>query len=271
MPLFIDIHEVPGVTTAQAAAEHIKDIDAQGPFNVNYSKYWLNEATGKIFCLCEAPSAEAAIEVHKLAHGVGADRIIEVTPELSDLFLGPAMTDAAGAVVVASPSGTSNDTGIRTVLFTDIVGSTAMTQQLGDEAAFALIERHDAIVRAALARNTGREVKHTGDGIMAVFVSTVAAVRCAHEIQKALHDDQSLALRVGIAAGEPLERDGDFFGGAVQLAARLCAHAAPREVLVSGAVADLCVGKDVNFDDLGSVTLKGFATPVAVRRAVPAR
>jgi hypothetical protein len=57
MPLYIDIHEIPGVTSALAAAEHIKDIDAQGPFAVNYSKYWLNEETGKIFCLCEAPSA----------------------------------------------------------------------------------------------------------------------------------------------------------------------------------------------------------------------
>jgi len=260
------------VTSAAAAAEHIKDIEVQGPFAVNYSKYWLNEATGKIFCLCEAPNAEAAIAVHKLAHGVGAERIIEVTPELSDLFLGPAMTDAAGAVVVPTASGSSvNDTGTRTVLFTDIVDSTEMTQRVGDEAAFALIERHDNAVRSALAQTGGREVKHTGDGIMAVFVSTVAAVRCAHEIQAALTEDEPLEVRIGLAAGEPVERNGDFFGGAVQLAARLCAHAGPREIIVSRAVADLCVGKAFTFDDLGSISLKGFSAPVAVRRAVSAR
>ena len=227
---------------------------------MNYSKYWLNEASGKIFCLCEAPSVEAAIAVHKLAHGVGADRIIEITPELSDLFLGPAMTDAGGAVV--------NDTGVRTVLFTDIVGSTELTQRLGDEAAFELVERHDDAVRTALGHNAGREVKHTGDGIMAVFTSTVAAVRCSHEIQRALAQADPLAVRIGIAAGEPVERDGDFFGSAVQLAARLCAHAAPCEVLVSGVVADLCIGKEFAFDDLGSIALKGFPAPITVRRAV---
>ncbi len=270
MPLFIDIHEIPGVTSALAAAEHIKDIDAQGPFAVNYSKYWLNEETGKIFCLCEAPDAEAAAAVHRLAHGVGAERIIEVTPELSELFLGPAMTDAAGAVVVPSASGPHNDTGTRTVLFTDIVGSTELTQTLGDDAGFAVVERHDALVRAALSRTNGREVKHTGDGIMAVFVSAVAAVRCANEIQHALAGEEHFEIRIGLAAGEPVERNGDFFGGAVQLAARLCSHAAPRETLVSSAVADLCIGKDLTFDDLGSVPLKGFATPVAVRRAAGA-
>jgi class 3 adenylate cyclase len=156
------------------------------------------------------------------------------------------------------------------VLFTDIVGSTEFTQTLGDDAAFAMIERHDDIVRAALARSNGREVKHTGDGIMAVFVSTVSAVRCAHEIQRALSESDGLAVRIGLAAGEPVERDGDFFGGAVQLAARLCGHAAPREVLVSSAVADLCIGKEFAFDDLGSVPLKGFATPVPIRRAASA-
>lgn len=228
MPLYIDIHEIPGVTSALAAAEHIKDIDAQGPFEVDYSKYWLNEETGKIFCLCEAPNVEAAIAVHKLAHGVAADKIIEITPELSELFLGPATTDAAGAVVRPSASGFRNDTGTRTVLFTDIVGSTELTQKLGDEAAFAVVERHDELVRAALARTGGRLVKHTGDGIMAVFVSVVAAVRCANEIQYELSKGEPFDVRIGLAAGEPIERNGDFFGGAVQLAARLCSHAAPR-------------------------------------------
>jgi class 3 adenylate cyclase len=177
------------------------------------------------------------------------------------------MTDAAGAVMMPSPSGQRHDTGTRTVLFTDIVGSTELTQRVGDEAAFAVVERHDELVRAAVAQTDGRLVKHTGDGIMAVFASVVAAVRCANEIQRVLSAGETFAVRIGLAAGEPVERDGDFFGGAVQLAARLCSHAAPREILVSSAVADLCIGKGFAFDDLGSVSLKGFATPVPIRRA----
>ncbi len=75
--------------------------------------------------------------------------------------------------------------GIRTVLFTDIVGSTALTQELGDEDAMELVHLHDKIVRAALESSDGREVKHTGDGIMASFVSAAAAIKCAAQIQRA--------------------------------------------------------------------------------------
>jgi class 3 adenylate cyclase len=271
MPLFIDIHEIPGVTSEVAAAEHIRDIDAQGPFAVDYSKYWLNESTGKIFCMCEAPTAEAAIEVHRLAHGAPADRIIEVTPELTELFLGPFMTDAGGAVLLPPDHGGANDPGTRTILFTDIVNSTAMTQRFGDEDAMLFVEAHDAIVRAALHEAGGREVKHTGDGIMAVFVSAASAIRCAVDVQKALqqdaldHPERPFQVRIGIAAGEPVGRDNDLFGATVQLAARLCAHAEPGQILVSNVVADLCIGKRIRFGDAGSVVLKGFEAHVSAR------
>ena len=85
----------------------------------------------------------------------------------------------AGAALVPGGAATDRDPGIRTVMFTDIVDSTALTQRLGDDAAMAFLRVHDTIVREALGALGGREVKHTGDGIMACFVSTVAAVRCA--------------------------------------------------------------------------------------------
>ena len=81
MPLFIDIHMVPGVTSQIAAAEHVKDLEVQSPLGVNYSKYWLNEQQGKIFCLCEAPDAETAITVHRMAHGEVAEQIIDNNQE----------------------------------------------------------------------------------------------------------------------------------------------------------------------------------------------
>jgi class 3 adenylate cyclase len=271
MPLFIDIHELPGITSEVAAAEHIKDIEAQGPFAVDYTGYWLNESTGKLFCMCDAPSADAAREVHRIAHGEAAERIIEVTPELTELFLGPFVTDAGGALQLSADDGGSNDPGTRTILFTDIVNSTAMTQRFGDEDAMLFVEAHDAIVRAALREASGREVKHTGDGIMAVFVSAASAIRCAVDVQKALHQnaldnpDRPFQVRIGIAAGEPVGRDNDLFGATVQLAARLCAHAEPSQILVSNVVADLCIGKRIRFGDAGTVVLKGFDSHVSAR------
>src|ERR1051326_6352582 len=175
MPMYMDIHDVPGVTADGVAKAHVLDQHVQAKHGVEYVKYWLNEKQGKIFCLCHAPSADAADAVHREAHGQAAARIMEVTPELAEAFMGAAETDSGGAVLL--PGNSERDTGTRTVLFTDIVGSTSMTQRLGDEMALKLLKVHDGIVRAALATNSGRELKHTGDGIMAVFHSAAGAVR----------------------------------------------------------------------------------------------
>jgi class 3 adenylate cyclase len=160
------------------------------------------------------------------------------------------------------------DPAIRTVMFTDIVGSTALTQQLGDDGAMEMLHVHDTIVRDALSAAHGREIKHTGDGIMASFISAAAAVRCATQIQQELarraDAEFPLQVRIGGAAGEPVERANDIFGSTVQLAARLCTHAAPEQILVSNVVAELCLGKGVSFHPLGDVALKGFDRPVQV-------
>jgi class 3 adenylate cyclase len=193
---------------------------------------------------------------------------MEVVPELAEAFMGAAETDQAGAVLL--PEKSERDPGTRTVLFTDIVGSTDMTQLLGDEMAMITLEVHDRIVRAAIAGNSGREVKHTGDGIMAVFFSATSAVRCGMKVQQDVsrhsseHPDRPLQLRIGLAAGEPIEHNNDLFGSTVQLAARLCAHADPSQVLLSSAVAELCIGKSLPLRTLGQVALKGFDEPVHV-------
>ncbi len=268
MPVYLDIHRLEGVTGEQVRKAHLADHAVQSKHGVEYTKYWFNEKHGKIFCLCNAPNAEAANLVHREAHGLVAEKIIEVEPELVEGFLGGGEDSAYGGVMLAGS--TEPDPGIRTVLFTDIVGSTTMTQRLGDEAAMDLLRVHDTIVREALAAANGREVKHTGDGIMVSFVSAAAAIRCATRIQRALaqyekeHRGYPLKVRIGAAAGEPVERDKDIFGSTVQLAARLCAQAEPEQILVSNVVAELCIGKGLSFQEQGDVALKGFDHPVRV-------
>ena len=178
-----------------------------------------------------------------------AEKIIEIQPELAEGFLGGIETNAAGAVILPGGGADARDPGIRTVLFTDVVNSTTLTQSLGDEAALAILGVHDTIVRDALSAFGGREIKHTGDGIMASFISTAGAVRCAIQIQRELdkhaqaNPERALKVRVGAAAGEPVEQHNDLFGSTVQLASRLCAHAQPEQILVSNAIAELCLGK----------------------------
>ena len=273
MPLYLDIHQVPGATPEDLRKAHEADLAVQRKYGVDYRKYWHNEKCGKVFCLVEAPSAEAAQRVHSEAHGLIAEKIIEVDPDMIDGFLGGTEANDAGAAIFTGMSG-ARDTAIRSVMFTDIVGSTEMAHRLGDDIAFELVSTHDAIVRAAVTEFDGRVVKHTGDGIMAVFVSPVHAVRAACLIQNAVGAIEpsekipAFQLRIGAAAGEPIERDNDLFGSTVNLAARLCAHAEPGKVVVTNGIAELCLGKGLQFAEMRDAELRGFDEPIRTREVV---
>jgi class 3 adenylate cyclase len=266
----MDIHNLQGATPEDLAKAHAADLATQRKYGVEYRKYWFNPSLGKAFCLFEAPSAEAANQVHCEAHGQVAEKIIEIEPDLAEGFLGGVEVNEAGAVLLPGGAPDGRDSGIRTVLFTDIVNSTQLTQFLGDEVAMEFLRIHDMVVRDALAASHGREVKHTGDGIMASFVSSASAVRCAARIQRDLalrrqeRSEHPIKVRIGGAAGEPVEKGNDIFGSTVQLAARLCSHAEPDQILVSNVVVELCMGKGMTFRALGEVPLKGFDLPVRI-------
>ena len=96
MPTYIDIHDLPGAVTAEDLAKaHLADQQVQGKYGVEYHKYWVNRKNGKLFCMCTAPSAEAAAAVHQEAHGNTALKIIEVTADLVHGRVGPARTDGS--------------------------------------------------------------------------------------------------------------------------------------------------------------------------------
>ena len=173
-----------------------------------------------------------------------------------DVFLGGEGAEPEAAEPVAS--------GLVTILFTDMEGSTALTQRLGDAGAQEVLRTHNRIVREALKAHGGAEVKHTGDGIMASFSTASGALDCAVAIQRALaaQEDVPLRVRVGLNAGEPVAEDEDLFGTAVQLAARVCAHAEPGQIVAANVVRELAAGKGFLFSDQGDVALRGFEDPV---------
>lgn len=145
---------------------------------------------------------------------------------------------------------------LATVMFTDIVGSTATAARLGDRAWRALLARHDQISRAQVERFRGRPVKSLGDGWLATFDGPARAIRCALMLRDAL-GELGVALRAGLHTGE-CEAIGDDLGGlAVHIGARIGALAAPREVLVSNTLKDLVVGSGIEFADRGEHALKG--------------
>jgi class 3 adenylate cyclase len=265
MPIFMDRHDMHGTTAESIAEAHRKDLEIQERYGVKYMTYWFDHARGTNFCLVDAPDAATAERVHREAHGEIAGDIIAVDLSVVEAFLGrigdPRATSCRGIPIM--------DAGLRAVMFTDIVGSTEMTIRLGDTAALELVRTHDALVRRSLAPRNGREVKHTGDGIMAVFDSVASAVRAAADIQwrfAAYNRDaaESLSVRIGIHAGEPVADHDDLFGATVQLACRLCSEAEADGIAVSGLVRDLCKIDRGCFTALGNRHLKGFseASPV---------
>ena len=270
MPVYMDRHYVEGATRHALADAHQRDMALQDKYHVKFLTYWFDEMRCTAFCLVEAPNRETIERAHNEAHGSVPNEVIEVDPNVVESFLGrikdPPPTDTSPA----KAGEISIDPGFRAIMFTDLKDSTLMTTLYGDTKALHLLHIHNALTRNSLKAHRGREVKHTGDGIMASFASVTDSVECAVNIQKAFaaynqkNIETPLNLRIGLSAGEPIEEHGDLFGKAVQLSARLCALAEPDRILVDQVVLDHWQGKDLPLSDLGEVTPKGFDHAVRV-------
>jgi len=174
------------------------------------------------------------------------------------------LAEAEEAVAGAEPPAAG---AFRTVLFTDIEGSTSMMRRLGDDKGRAVLREHERIVREALKAHGGTEVKALGDGFMACFSSATRALECAIAMQRAFAEhnesaEEPIRVRVGLNAGEPIAEDQDLFGTAVIVAARIAAKAEGGEILASNVVRELVAGKGFLFSDRGDVVLRGFEDPV---------
>lgn len=190
--------------------------------------------------------AIAALEAERLVLPPGGDyRITAAGREALESRAGAAVLDALGGRLEEA-----------TILFTDVVGSTRLLEAVGDDAAHELRRRHFAILRRAVREHGGREVKSLGDGLMVRFASARDALACAEGMQTAVREcGDCLELRVGIASGEVVREDGDYFGRPVVVARRLCDSAGAGQVLVAGA-------RDDALEPVGALTLKGLREPV---------
>ena len=145
---------------------------------------------------------------------------------------------------------------LTTLLFTDIVGSTQLATSLGDDRWRVLLDQHDAMVRSELRRFRGRQVKTTGDGILATFDGPARAIGCASRIHQGARR-LGIDVRAGLHAGEVDIRGDDVSGIAVHIAQRVSALAGSNETFVSRTVVDLVAGSGIGFDDRGESQLKG--------------
>jgi class 3 adenylate cyclase len=188
---------------------------------------------------------------------------------LIDDTLGSAILD----FVTGRPSVAVDERVLKTVLFTDIVSSTELLGARGDAQWRHQLDAHDKLVDSVLMKYSGSRVKHTGDGVFALFDGPTKAARCGLELALALAS-RGISIRAGIHVGECDRRGDEWSGMAVHIGARIGAMAGPDEVLTSRAVRDLSAGSALRFESLGLRHLKGLAEEtelfrVTTRTGVP--
>ncbi|MGI9646905.1 MAG: nickel-binding protein [Acidimicrobiia bacterium] len=261
MQLFMDRHDVPGSTPEMVAEAHARDLELAEEHGVLFVTYWFDDSSGQVFCLAKADEESQVEAVHLESHGLIPHEIISVSEDNVLRFLGN-MTDPSDHTEIENP--------FRTILFTDLEGSTALLQNVGEAEFMLLLTEHDLIIRRALVTTQGREVKHTGDGIMASFEDVARALECSLAIQDGFDaraeagQSPTLRVRIGMAAGEPVHHNDDIFGNAVNLASRVCDAADAGGILVSETVHELGTDRGFAFDAAGDRTLKGFSDPTPV-------
>jgi class 3 adenylate cyclase len=204
----------------------------------------------------EAPGG--TLQARYVAEHIPTARYVEVTGDHTLIFLGDIdpIVNEVEEFLTGTRGAPSSERVLATILFSDIVDSTAQATALGDRAWAERLDDHDAMVRSQLSRFRGREIKTTGDGFLATFDGPARAILCGRAIvEEGRH--LGLTLRVGLHTGEVEQRGDDVGGVGVHIASRVADLAHPEEVLVSRTVTDLVAGSGIEFEERGEHQLKG--------------
>src|SRR5258705_9060423 len=244
MPIYMDIHIVPGVKARDVAEAHKKDLLHQQEYGCKAMTYWVDEKRETIFCLVEAPDKQAVEEMHSKAHGLIPNKIIEVSSELVESFLGR-MYDPAEAETSDDGLKIFSDPSFRILLVTKITDPVLLQYKFGSEKSNELLNRHNSIIRKNLLLHGGREAEHGGSGFIIAFSSAAKAVSCALAIQKDMTaaDADAIGFKMVINAGEPVGKTNNLFGDTIQLAGYLCTITQNLQISIATPVKEL-VSKD---------------------------
>ena len=246
MPIYMDVHIVPGVKARDVAEAHKKDLLHQQEYGCRAMTYWVDEKRETIFCLVEAPEKHAVEEMHRKAHGLIPHKIIEVSSNIVESFLGriydpeEVQTSDEGLKVFSDPS-------FRILVVTKMTDPVLLQHKLGTDKANELLNQHNNVIRKNLEQYEGSEVEHGGTGFIISFTSAAKAVSCALAIQKDLQNlnADAIGFKIAINAGEPIEKSNKLFGDTIQLADYLCAISSHSRVAIACSVQQL-LSKDLS-------------------------
>jgi AraC-like DNA-binding protein len=240
MPIYMDIHQVPGIEAIDAAKAHQMDMQIQHQYHCKCMTYWIDEPRGVVFCLIEGPDKAVVEEMHKNSHGLIPNKIIEVSDELVESFLGR-IHDPGDTVVSDSGLRVFSDSAFRILLVTDMLDPVLLRNELGTEKANELLNKQNTIIRKELSLHGGREVEFAGSGFIISFSSAIKAINCALEIQKNLSKTERKLtdFKIVVNAGEPVSNSDKLFGDAILTARRTCAISGHDKIMITSVVKEL--------------------------------
>jgi AraC-like DNA-binding protein len=240
MPIYMDVHTVPGVKAKDVAAAHTKDVLHQHEYGCKCMTYWIDEARETIFCLIDAPDKDAVKEMHSKAHGLIPNKIIEVSSNIVESFLGR-IYDPEEAEITSEGLKVFSDPSFRVLLVTKTTDPVLLKYQIGKEQVTELLSAHNKIVRSNLISFGGREVEHSGSGFIVSFSSAGKAVSCALSILEQLEPPSAelLGFKISLNAGEPIEKSNKLFGDAIHRASHMCTIAQCFQIAMASTVKDL--------------------------------
>lgn len=240
MPIFMDLHIVPGVIASHVAEAHQQDLRIQGDYGCRVMTYWVDEDKGSAFCLVEAPNKEAVVEMHNSAHGLIPHEIIEVNSGTVEAFLGRIKYPEKYDISADTGLKIFNDPAFRIILVITTVNAQLLEHRLGTAQAIGVLYKFMRLVKQEIVKHQGRLVEMEGEGYVVSFISASLSVNCALEIQKEVRGiSEDIGFRMSLNAGLPVDESDRLFGTTIKFARNLCRIAKSGQIVISSIVDEL--------------------------------
>lgn len=241
MPIYMDRHDLDGVTAKDVAEAHREDLNIQHNYDCRGLTYWFDEERGTAFCLIEAPNADCVKRMHDDAHGLVPHQIIEVESNVVSAFLGRIEDPKSEQFSKQNAQPIIDESAYRIIMYICLKDIIVLKSTQEKDVADRIILLSRDIIQKSINRYKGREVIKDRKKLILSFTSAASAVMCALEIQdeikKTVHSfPDSLNIKISLSAGTPVTDKKELFGETVQLAERLCEIANQQQVVMSSEV-----------------------------------
>lgn len=244
MPIYMDLHIVPGVNAKDVADAHSMDVLMEKEHSCKCLTYWIDEMRGFVFCLIDAPDKESVIDLHTRAHGLVPNKLIEVEPSFVQAFLGR-ITDPEITAVTETGLKILDDTSYRVIMHLQIEDFALLQEKKDIKYATELFKKFKSITKKEVLKNNGREVSSEGNEIITSFVQGEKAYEAALSISEQLSEFPELNLRVSLHAGEPVMQSDKLFGDTIDMLTRMNAFERVKPIAITSGIKELLKGDTI--------------------------